>query len=75
MTDIQNGTRGHLVIKEVIDGDCGISRNKVAFVPNRQGRKPADARFGLLNGQPVQFSNMEGAGNERHYVATFEPVR
>lgn len=53
---VDNGTRAHLIIDGVFDGTAGLSRGVVAFIPNRTGRKPQDARGGLLDGAPVRVA-------------------
>ena len=53
---IDNGRQVRLVIDGVFDGMAGLSRGVVAFVPNRSGRGPEEARGGLLDGEPVRLA-------------------
>lgn len=50
---IDNGRRVRLVIDGVFDGMCGVQGNKLAFRPNRAGKKPWLVKGGLLDGVPV----------------------
>lgn len=52
---IDNGKQVRLVIDCVFDGMAGLSRGKVAFVPNKAQRKPEEAVGGTMDGASVRL--------------------
>lgn len=75
MTIINNGERRSLVIEGVIDGVCGTNRGRLAFIPNRVGRKALQARGGLLDGQPIKLIDVALSDDGRSYTARFEKIQ
>jgi len=59
---IDNGIRRQLIITGVFEGTCGESRGVLSFIPNRTGKRPIDARGGLLDGEPVILAIVPGQG-------------
>ncbi|WP_174291012.1 hypothetical protein [Sphingomonas bacterium] len=60
---IDNGRQVRLVIDGVFDGLAGLSRGKVAFVPNKSGKPPEQAVAGIIDDEPVRLViAIEGKG-------------
>lgn len=56
MTEIDNGSRMHLVIDGVFDGMAGVQGRFLSFAPNRFGKRADQAFGGILNGLPVRLA-------------------
>jgi hypothetical protein len=59
---IDNGRQRRLVVSGVFDGVAGESNGALAFIPNRAGKRPQDARGGLLDGEPVLLTLVTAPG-------------
>lgn len=70
---VDNGSRVPLVIDGVFDGDAGLSRGVLAFIPNRTGRAPEQVRGGVMNGHGVKLT-VERDGEGPMYLARFGPL-
>ena len=71
---IDNGAQASLIIKDVHNGLCGLSGGKLSFQPNLKGKRPEDARAGLLNGEAIRLAIRKSSENPGFFLATFEPL-
>lgn len=58
---IDNGKRLPLIIDGVFDGMAGVQGDKLAFLPNRAGKRPNAVKGGILDGKPVLFAATKDA--------------
>ena len=71
---IDNGERRPLVIRDVFEGECGVSRGVLSFVPNRTGRDPLQATAGLLGDDVVLLRDIQRGDDGQTIAARFAVV-
>ena len=67
---IDNGSRVRLWIPGVFEGEAGVSRGVIAFIPNRAGHLPKKEVRGEIDGQPA-WINVRQCGASSMFAGTF----